>query len=79
MKYIIDRIEEGFAVLESADGETENVELSLIYDGAKEGDSVLYENGVYTRLPEETENRKDSIKSRFAKISRRKCKDKEGM
>ena len=47
-KYVIDRIEEGFAVCEREDGEMINIPLSEIGLKVKEGQTLLTNDGVYT-------------------------------
>lgn len=57
---IVDRIEDGFAVIETDNGRIE-VSRSSLADGVKEGDVVLFENGVYRKDVEATEKRKQEI------------------
>ena len=71
MKYIIDRFEGEFAVLEKEDGGIIDVPKSEI-EGAKEGDVVLFENGLYTIDIEETEKRKALIEEKMKKLFERK-------
>lgn len=71
MKYIIDRFEGEFAVLEKEDGGIIDVPKSEI-EGAKEGDVVLFENGFYTIDIEETEKRKALIEEKMKKLFERK-------
>ena len=66
-KYIIDRIEGKYAVLECEDGAMENVEASLI-KGCREGDSVIFEDGVYTVSKELTSERKRIIEEKMKKL-----------
>lgn len=47
MKLTVDRIEEGFAVLERDDLTHENVPLSLLPDGIKEGSVLSFDGGTY--------------------------------
>lgn len=56
----VDRIENGFAVIETDNGRIE-VSRSSLSDGVKEGDVVLFENGVYRKDAEATEKRKQEI------------------
>lgn len=56
----VDRIENGFAVIETDDGHIE-VSSSSLADGVKEGDAVFLENGVYRKDVEATEKRKQEI------------------
>ena len=71
MKYIIDRFEGEFAVLEKEDGGTIDVPKSEI-ENAKEGDVILFENGVYIIDAEETEKRKALIEEKMKKLFGRK-------
>ncbi|MBE6605876.1 MAG: DUF3006 domain-containing protein [Ruminococcaceae bacterium] len=68
MKYVADRIENGYALLVNADNDSViNVpteELGTL----KEGDVFLYEEGRYRRLEKETESRKESLAERFNKL-----------
>ncbi len=66
-KYIIDRFEEEYAVLEKEDGTTENVARELIPD-ASEGDVVIEENGKYSIDKNETEERKRRIGEKMKKL-----------
>ena len=58
MKLIIDRIENEAAVCETEDGGFERVPLSLLPEGAREGDVILEEEGIFRPLPGETEARR---------------------
>ncbi|MDE6762100.1 MAG: DUF3006 domain-containing protein [Oscillospiraceae bacterium] len=57
---IVDRIEDGFAVIETDDGHIE-VSRSSLADDVKEGDAVLFENGMYRKDIETTEKRRQEI------------------
>ncbi len=48
MKLTVDRIEEGFAVLEKEDMSHENVPLSLLPEGTKEGSVLTFDGSIYT-------------------------------
>jgi Protein of unknown function (DUF3006). len=54
----IDRIADGIAVLEQDDRTLLRVPLSQLPPGAKEGDCLRTENGVYFSEPEETDRRR---------------------
>ena len=69
-KYIIDRIEEDFAVLEKEDGTIENVKAAFIKD-CKEGDVVAFCDGEYIVLKEETLKRKKNIEEKMNKLFKR--------
>ena len=66
-KYIIDRFEEEYLVLEKETGEIKDVLKDEIPD-AKEGDVVIFENGKYTVDKEETEKRKKIIAEKLRKL-----------
>ena len=51
MKYIVDRITEGKAVLESETGERKVVDASLLPEGAREGGCLEESNGCF--LPDQ--------------------------
>ena len=47
MRYIIDRIEEDFAVCENEDtGEMEEIDVFLLPDGLDEGDILIYDEDL---------------------------------
>ena len=66
-KYIIERFEENFAVLEKPEGGTINVEKELIPEG-KEGDAVILEDGIYRVDSELTARRKKIISEKMRKL-----------
>jgi len=66
-KYIIDRFEEGYAVLEREDGKIQNVLKSSLPE-VKKGDVIIFENGVYTVDNKETERRKKIIAEKLRKL-----------
>lgn len=66
-KYIVDRIEGDFAVLESEDGKTENVNISNI-NGCSEGDVIIFENGNYRIDTKLSEDRKILIAEKMKKL-----------
>ncbi|MBO4452338.1 MAG: DUF3006 domain-containing protein [Clostridia bacterium] len=67
MKVIVDRFEEGFAVVELPGGEeTALISRSLIPE-AKEGDAV-----VIAIDEAETERRREEARSRFSRLFRKK-------
>ena len=68
MKYIIDRLEEGLAVLEDELREHITVALSDLPDGASEGD-VLDETDHHFLLDEQATNeRREAIRKRLKKL-----------
>ena len=66
-KYIVDRFEEEYLVLEKETGETLDVLKKEIPD-AKKGDVVIFENGKYTVDREETKVRKKIIAEKLRKL-----------
>ena len=52
MKLTVDRIEEGFAVLEKDDLTHENIPLSLLPDGIKEGSVLSFDGETYALDPD---------------------------
>lgn len=65
-RFIIDRFEGEFAVLEKEEGGTFDVPKSEIID-AKEGDVVIFDNGIYTVDKEETKKRKELIAEKISR------------
>ena len=66
-KYIVDRVEGDFAVLEKESGGTIDVPKKDIPD-AKEGDVLILENGIYKVSLEETQRRKELIAEKMRKL-----------
>lgn len=62
-KFIVDRIEEDVAVLETADKTFVNIPLSDLPCGVKEGQVLLFSDGRYLVDLSETAKRKEKIKS----------------
>ena len=59
-RYIIDRIEEGFAVVD-CDGEMLNIKLDILPKGVKSGDILLNTDGDFVIDNEETQERRQKI------------------
>ena len=70
-KYIIDRYEENFAVLEKEEGGTINVDKSLLPD-AKKGDVVIEKNGEFFVDSKLTMERKATIAEKIRRLFGRK-------
>lgn len=66
-RYIIDRFEEEYAVLERQDGTTTDVLKELIGECA-EGDVVVEEKGIYRVDKAETEERRRLIAEKMNKL-----------
>lgn len=63
MYYIIDRFENGIAVLESENGTFQEFDAKEIPENAKEGQKLLFENGVFTTVA--NDNAENRIKSKM--------------
>ena len=70
-KFIVDRFEEEYAVLEMETLETIDVLKTELPD-VKEGDVLVYENGVYSVDYEETQKRKEFIQEKLRKLFEKK-------
>ncbi len=70
-RYIVDRLEEEYLVLEKETGEIIDVQKEEIPD-AKKGDVVIFENEKYTVNKEETEARKKIIAEKLRKLFEKK-------
>ncbi len=70
-KFIVDRFEEEYAVLEKEEGGTIDVLKSELPE-VKEGDLLIYENGFYTVDYEETQKRKELIQEKMRKLFEKK-------
>lgn len=68
MKYIIDRFEKDIAVLEQSNGTTIDIQISLLPEGSKEGDSLVKKNGKYVVDKAETSKRKNEIQKLFDEL-----------
>lgn len=72
MKYIIDRFEGEYAILEEYNTTNIiNVLKMLLPAGVCEGDILEYSNGIYTILKTETLKREENIKDRFARLRKK--------
>ena len=61
MKLIVDRIEEGIAVLEKEDMTHIHINLSELPAGTKEGSVLTFDGTTYTLDADEEENRRKRI------------------
>ncbi|MEK3749014.1 DUF3006 domain-containing protein [Paenibacillus sp. FSL E2-8871] len=61
MKGIVDRIEGDYVVIE-IDGQTQDVDKSVVNTSVKVGDVVVFVDGVWTTDRTETEQREQQIK-----------------
>lgn len=63
MKYIVDRVEKGFAVCEKENMDIVNISLDILPSAVREGSVLLYEDGKYCVLSDEEEERRKRILS----------------
>lgn len=68
MKYAIDRIEDNVIVLENLDNNKIETISRDVLSEAKEGDIVIFENGIYRIDTEEKEKRLETIKSKMDRL-----------
>lgn len=69
MKYVIDRFEGNYAILENQDTyEIIDVKRNELPDDAKEGSVLSFENDIYTLDIYATNQRKEDILKRFSKL-----------
>ena len=61
--YKIDSIEDGIAAVEDPNGLMLYFSAERLPEGAKEGDCLSLEDGVFSVKQEETENRRAALKS----------------
>lgn len=71
MLYVVDRIEENIVVLLSDDGDRVEAGISDLYEGVRDGDVVKKTDNGYEFQKELTEERKNSIKSRFDRLKKK--------
>ncbi|QSX07113.1 DUF3006 domain-containing protein [Sedimentibacter sp. zth1] len=71
MKYILDRFEGHYAVLELEDGKDKLVLTSELPSRAKEGDIIEFTNNIYTINIEETIKRRRILEERMKKFKRK--------
>ena len=64
---IIDRFEGEYAVVETEDGMI-NINRSFLPAGAREGDSIVCENGKYSVDKETTVNLHNAVKEKLSKL-----------
>lgn len=62
-RFTVDRIEEEKAVLECENGDCVNLEVKSLPKNIREGDVLYFEEGSYFLDADETEKRKQKIKS----------------
>ncbi|MEE1219582.1 MAG: DUF3006 domain-containing protein [Ruminococcus sp.] len=67
-KFIVDRIEEGRAVLECENKECVSLEITSLPKGIKEGDVLMFEQGSYFLNAQETEQRKQKLQKLMSSL-----------
>lgn len=67
-EYIIDRLEENFAICENEQKEMVKIEISVLPKNVKEGTVLIYENGKYIISEEKTKRRKEKIKEKMKNL-----------
>ena len=71
MRWIIDRFEEGFALLEDPETmETKEFPRTELPEGTREGDILIEEEGVFNLDRGETEKRAKNIRERFNRLKK---------
>lgn len=60
-KLTVEQIENGIAKCEKEDGTFIEIEVSTLPDGVKSGDILLYQNGEYSVLKEQTDEQKKKM------------------
>ncbi len=66
-KYIIDRFEGDFAVLEKESGGTIDIKRELL-ENAREGDVIIFSEGKYIVDAQETQMRKKNIEEKMRRL-----------
>ena len=61
VKLTVEQIENGIAKCEKEDGTFIEIEVSSLPDGVKSGDILLYQNGEYSVLKEQTDEQKKKM------------------
>lgn len=64
----IDRIEDGFAVLEIAENKFDTVPVSVLPEGAREGSVLEFRDGVYTLDKDAEKQRKRRLLGMQARL-----------
>lgn len=68
---VIDRIENGYAVIEN-EGIMLDIPLSQLPDGVKEGDMLTFENGIYFRDELAAAEHRKKISAKLENLFKRK-------
>ena len=75
MRYIIDRMEGDYWILEDPNRKMNPVKKSLLPPDCREGDVLEEEGGIYRRNPEETVRRKTRLAQKLEKLRKKAQKD----
>ncbi len=75
MRYIIDRMEENYWVLEDPNRKMHWVPKAFLPPECREGDVLEEEGGIYRRNPEETVRRKTRLAQKLEKLRKKAQKD----
>ena len=75
MRYIIDRMEEDYWVLEDPNRKMHSVPKNLLPPDCREGDVLQESDGHYRRDLEETARRKAELAKKLEKLRNRSQKD----
>ena len=71
-KLTVEQIENGIAKCEKEDGTFIEIEVSSLPDGVKSGDILLYQNGEYSVLKEQTDEQKKKMLELQSRIFNKK-------
>jgi len=75
MAWVVDRFEEGFAVLEDLDSQaTSDCPRTQLPKGVKEGDMLIWDGAKYCADPEGTAKRAQMIKEKWERITKKRKK-----
>ena len=75
MRYIIDRMEENYWVLEDPNRKMHWVPKYLLPPDCREGDVLVEEGGIYRLDPQETARRKARLAQKLEKLRKKAQKD----
>jgi len=67
-RYIVDRIESGFAVCETEGGGVVEITLERLPSSVKEGDCLVYDGAKYALDGDATENRRQTIQEKMRRL-----------
>lgn len=73
-KFIVDRIEDGKAVLEAENGEFLEIDKEKLPDGTREGVVLESKGEALQKSPDETEKRRESVRNLLKGLIEEKTK-----